>query len=64
MSNEWISVKERLPMSGLKVLVLKKHRAPTIQSALFRDKRFIFAGETIPDVTHWMALPAPPKETP
>jgi hypothetical protein len=55
-------VEERLPRNGLKVLVLKKHHAPTIQSALFRDNRFIFAGETMGDITHWMPLPDPPTE--
>jgi hypothetical protein len=59
---KWISVEERLPRNGLKVLVLKKHHAPTIQSALFRDNRFIFAGETMGDITHWMPLPDPPTE--
>jgi hypothetical protein len=62
--SEWISVSERKPLDGLKVLVLKRHHAPTVQSALFWGNRFIFAGETLIDVTHWMPLPDPPDPQP
>ncbi len=59
---KWISVKDEQPTNGQRILILRKHHAPSIQSALYRDKRFLFAGETLRVVTHWMPLPDPPKE--
>jgi len=66
-SAQWISVKERLPDAGVRVLV-NAERYPSIgfmrkgSWCWISDKGFIlsFARE----ITHWMPLPAPPKETP
>ena len=59
-ADRWIPVKNK-PPEGQKFLVLRRKVAPTIQSALYRDGRFLFAGEALSSVTHWRPLPAPPE---
>lgn len=69
---EWISVKDRMPEDGLsenqrqiKVLVaIKAKNGYTVRSQV-RGKLFSDCWDwkySAGDVTHWMPLPAPPKE--
>ena len=73
--SEWISVKERLPDTESNVLVRTK-KIPGLCSAetmmawkrADEDESWQIAwtyGESLSlPVTHWMPLPAPPKEAP
>lgn len=63
---EWISVKERLPESGTRVLVM---RIDHVTKKPFYDLLWFANGKWwirhFTDdyaVTHWMPLPEPPKE--
>lgn len=65
--SEWISVKDRLPEYGLRVLAahddgvvrigISKGYFPAVVTKRQDTKAFGFA-----EVTHWMPLPEPPKE--
>lgn len=59
--NEWISVKDRLPKEGVKVLACYKGAYLEICkcSEGVWVNRF---GSDYTGVTHWMPLPEPPKE--
>lgn len=64
--DEWISVKDRLPVA--KEMVLAYEAAFDSMSMAFRlpnTEEFINAGDyyALDAVTHWMPLPEPPKET-
>ena len=57
---EWISVKDKLPEPCQDVLVY--HSGGKIKiSELFYNGRFCLQ-DLHGEVTHWMPLPAPPKE--
>ena len=63
---EWISVKERLPENGERVLTLSTWaHVSDRELRTYGDgsKRFSPDG-LLPgvDITHWMPLPEPPKE--
>lgn len=72
----WISVEERLPLNGQRVIVFAKSklRDPHISICTFyqqcredmmREKRSTprqMWSRGIYEVTHWMPLPEPPKE--
>ena len=60
---EWISVEDRLPEYGIKVLTYRRD-APEIISIEMRlyCNRFIGLKDKL-HPTHWMPLPEPPKET-
>lgn len=64
---EWISVKDRLPEKGIDVLIYSKgrifHAFWDCMSSLSGDWYDIQNNWIIEDVTHWMALPLPPKES-
>ena len=68
--NEWISVKERLPISGQRVVVFAKSKwgSPHVTICTFyviRENRVIPRlrwSRGIYEVTHWMPLPEPPEE--
>lgn len=57
---EWVSVKDKLPDEGLKVLVYKKEQEevsigfydPTTRATQWRCEEFMEI-----EVTHWMPLP-------
>lgn len=66
---QWISVKDRLPEEGKLVLtygpdgiidVLARYRVSKNSWKWGRDGEFI---TLVFDITHWMPLPEPPKET-
>ena len=61
--NEWISVKERLPEEGEDVLAYLGEGK--IEVCRLMHNMFWEASDVLYDldaVTHWMALPEPPKE--
>ena len=68
--NKWISVKDRLPPDGAKVLLIvfgdihygwidQSPSDPT-EYCLYFSNTYIDKGHHA--LTHWMPLPAPPKE--
>ncbi len=66
--NEWISIKERMPLYKQVVLVFLDSRqiAEAIYRGEYEENHHIFridlTGEDIAEsVTHWMNLPEPPK---
>ena len=64
---KWVSVKERLPEVGQKVLACGVHKGMEVQQ--FHGAHFLRDGtcvwewkhNTIKTVTHWMPLPEPPE---
>lgn len=69
----WISVSDRLPEDGIGVLVWKdfgleaddNDQAQWDVGWVDYDKRpsvWVVAGETVNNITHWQALPAPPEQ--
>lgn len=61
--SEWISVNERLPEYGERVLVTEGHA--TFEASLSISHKWVrcdMALGWLEDVTHWMPLPEPPKE--
>ena len=65
--SDWISVKDRLPMS--RFVVLSYEKPLNIISMSFYDKKSeswidCDSGYYLNSVTHWMPLPKPPKEEP
>lgn len=62
-SQKWISVKERLPKIGDKVLVISRlgdQSVATFDGDAFVDHHGI--GAVIKYFTHWMPLPEPPEK--
>ena len=64
---KWISVEERLPDVGEKVMVCGVKNG--MQVGTFRmitrygkNRRWWWKNDTILEVTHWMPMPEPPKE--
>lgn len=69
---KWINVKKKMPPIGCEVLVYRKGYYPSVQidtqnvyrgannCAIFQNG--CNPGEVL-EVTHWMPLPEPPKET-
>ena len=68
MTNEWISVKDRLPPRYKKILVVNGHGYVTISAFVKElDGKWTWLSESgkynhINDITHWMPLPEAPKE--
>lgn len=66
-SNGWISVKERLPKEGMEVVIGWFQQTAsnklywTTDVAILTNKAFS-GWRVYPEVTHWMPLPAAPKE--
>ena len=64
---KWISVEERLPEVGQRVLVwcesrtTKKHVTVSTYMKDYSDKRGTYFSRRVRNVTHWMPLPEPPK---
>ena len=62
----WISVEERLPEDGVEVIVHSDRFGGSTHTAYYRHARqewFEHNGvRLIPNVWHWMPLPAPPEE--
>jgi Protein of unknown function (DUF551). len=60
-NGRWISVKERLPENGRRVMVIDKHENQTIawcEHGRFWPDNLQFSPSMI---THWQPLPEPPK---
>lgn len=73
MSNEWFSVKKRLPENGVHVLVKQKDNKYPYIASWMEDERsdgfLIIAWISYPydidynnDITHWQPLPSSPEE--
>jgi hypothetical protein len=65
---EWISVKDKLPDQWLLVLVYTEHGGVEVDryDMTLSDGTILFYGtreEYRSNVTHWMPLPEPPKQT-
>lgn len=61
----WISVDDRLPNNSSMVIVLCKHAGIWLGYYNNFPEHMCWMhglGECLPDVTHWMPLPQPPKE--
>lgn len=63
--HQWISVEERLPEIGVRVLLLDKH-GHILERELYRfiDGFLCFRPDGLvpgKHITHWMPLPEPPK---
>lgn len=63
-TNKWISVKDRLPEEGQKVIVFD-NEYKTVDTYEFEDSKFLYRDSYHTDdytnfVTHWMPLPKPP----
>ena len=64
-TQQWISVKDRLPEDGVDVIVCTNRNGRTVEFAYYRYQRkawFRSCILLIPDVLYWMPLPEPPKE--
>lgn len=64
--SEWISVKDRLPEIGVRVLTLDKWRHIHDRKLYqYRSGGLVFTPDGLKpgnDVTHWLPLPEPPEE--
>lgn len=61
---EWVSVKEKLPKIGQRVLVYQKdgvHGGNSIDIEYRMCEDFWSEQGIHSDITHWMPLPTPPK---
>lgn len=62
---EWVSVRERLPSKGKSVLVMLQEGACLVaRIEPWGWVKGYSAADILDDVTHWMPLPEPPKESP
>lgn len=62
MIAEWISVKDKMPREEQKVLFITDRWAIWLGHYYKTIDVWVSDGRiTIPNVTHWMALPQPPK---
>lgn len=61
---EWISVEERLPENGVKVLVYSAENKNDYEIGAYSDtyKGFFVRQFCYENITHWMPLPRTPKE--
>ncbi len=64
---EWISVDDRMPQEGEKVLIYIPFRGVHLNYVSYVEggKWFVpamYGRNNITDVTHWLPLPEPPKE--
>ena len=61
---EWISVKDRLPENGVKVLVYSAENKNDYEIGAYSDtyRGFFVRTFCYENITHWMPLPRTPKE--
>ncbi len=64
--SEWISVKDRLPKEGIRILTLGKYGEIKDRALIaFKSGIMLFIPDGLligKDITHWMPLPEPPEE--
>lgn len=63
MEVQWISVEERLPEIGVRVLTIRDWRGEPSVEIMWRSPKGKFRnllGSEIDGITHWMPLPEPP----
>lgn len=68
---QWISVNDQLPEEGKNVLVfsgmIDVNNIPIYEIATYRifnnGSCFVTGPYSLSDITHWMPLPQPPKES-
>ena len=62
--SDWISVEDRLPKEHQGVIAFAKHSCfePMRHIGYYCKSNFVFPDWDMWTVTHWMPLPAPPKE--
>ena len=60
-AQEWISINDRLPQEWQRVLVCNVAEEWTT-AADYRERGWAMHGECIRQPTHWMPLPAPPRD--
>ena len=62
---EWISVSDRLPEDGIRVLTYADNSAMFVASrddGWYVDTGEYYYSSPFTNITHWMPLPEPPKE--
>ena len=64
MMTEWISVNDRLPENGVKVLVYSAENKNDYEIGAYSEtyKGFFVRQFYYENITHWMPLPRTPKE--
>ena len=63
LENQWISVEDRLPDAGQWYLCWSRNQTQIIFLDTVEPIMWLQDGDYLENVTHWMNLPAPPKET-
>ena len=64
-ATEWISVKDRLPETGKRVLTYADNGAmfaAHLDGYWYIDTGEMYYSTPLANITHWMPLPEPPKE--
>ena len=64
--HEWVSVNDRLPQATEYVLIYDSHYRNIYKAWYVGDIDVWFSNEYLPqfiNITHWMPLPKPPKES-
>ena len=61
--NPWISVEDRLPDAGQWYLCWSRNQTQIIFLDTVEPIMWLQDGDYLENVTHWMPLPTPPKET-
>ena len=63
--SEWISVKDKMPEDGIRVLTYADNSAMFVASrddGWYVDTGEYYYSSPLTNITHWMPLPEPPKE--
>ena len=62
LESQWISVEDRLPDAGQWYLCWSRNQTQIIFLDTVEPIMWLQDGDYLENVTHWMNLPAPPKE--
>ena len=63
LSNEWVSVDDRLPTNTGQYLVIDKKGTRDVMTYSISWGCFVVVASEVEAVTHWQPLPLPPKES-